>query len=237
VEVRRVVGGEGCGEWTGGPGSLDAGGNGLVGSAAAKVVEHSLMDHEERAVDRLIELGYLKYVAPAEKPSIRQELLSTLRQGYLDSAWDRQCISRDRRSYPADSEELAEGRMGDFLLSMKAVLQTVGVQLESIEDDVDDQHYDLLVNGERHAVYDADVLANAWIWVVATKRFLEIVNELLKRVGSKERLYGIYGGNDGRVILLTDEMYELLHAPDLKIDPGWMPYPPVAIRRDGSVER
>jgi hypothetical protein len=68
-------------------------------------------------------------------------------------------------------------------------------------------------------------------------RLLEIVNELLGEAGSEERLYGIYGGNEGRVALLTGGMYRLLHSPGLKLDPRWVPYPPTAIRDDGSVGR
>jgi hypothetical protein len=195
------------------------------------------MDPIERAAERLIELGYVKYVPRAAIPAVRQEMIGTLRRGYLDSEWDEECVSRDRRGYPADSEELAEGRMGEFLLLLKDVLQVEGVRLRSVEDDIDGQHYDLLVNSERHPIYDADLLENGLIWGVATKRFLEIVNHLLRRAGSKERLYGIYGGNDGRAVLLTREMYHLLHSPDLKIDPGWMPYPPDVIRQDGSTNR
>jgi hypothetical protein len=195
------------------------------------------MDHVEQAVERLIDLGYLKYVSGAEIPAIREELVGTLRRGYLDSEWDEGCVSRDRRSYPADSEELAEGGIGECLLLMKSVLRTEGVRLDSVEDDVDDEHYDLIVNGRRHRIYDADLLENGLIWGVATKRLLEIVNGLLKQAGSQERLYGIYGGNDGRVILLTKEMYRLLQSPEWKVDPGWMPYPSSAIRDDGSTNR
>jgi hypothetical protein len=68
------------------------------------------------------------------------------------------------------------------------------------------------------------------------QRYQEPRRPLLKQAGSKERRYGIYGGNDGRVMLLTEEMYGLLHVPDLKIDLRWLPYPPDAIRRDGSPE-
>jgi hypothetical protein len=195
------------------------------------------MDHVEGAVGRLIELGYLKYVSPAEIPAIREEMLGTLRRGYLESAWDEKCMSRDRRGYPADSEELAEGRLGEFLLLMKDVLRQEGVRLQSVEDDPQDDRYEVLVNGLRQLIYDADALKNGEIWAVAAKRLLEIVNDLLTQAGSQERLYGVYGGNDASVLLLTAEMYRLLHSPELKIDPGWMPYPPDAIRRDGSGQR
>lgn len=186
-------------------------------------------------VDRLIEMGYLKYVPTSELPSIRQELIGTLKRGSLDSEWDENCVSRDRRSYPADNEDLAEGSLGEVVLLMKDVLQKEGVKLRSVEDDFQDDSYDVVVNGERHLIYDADMLENSLIWGVAIKRLLEIVNGLLEHAGSKERLYGISGGNDGRAIFLTDEMYRFLQLPDLKIDPSWMPYPAKAIRDDGSI--
>src|SRR5262249_14973325 len=151
--------------------------------------------------------------------------------------WDGRCISRDRRSYPADSEELAEGCLGEVLLLMQDVLRKEGVQLQDVEDDPQPYHYEVVINGQRHLVYDAATVQNGNSWAVATRRFLEIVNGLLRRAGSEERLYAFYGGNDGRVMLLTEEMYGLLHAPDLKIDPKWMPYPPDAIHDDGSIGR
>jgi hypothetical protein len=195
------------------------------------------MGHIEHAVDRLIELGYLKYVAPAEKPSIREELIDALRRGYLDSAWDKNCVSRDRRSYFADSEDLAEGCLGKCLLAMEGVLQREGVQLLAVEDGVQDWSYDVIVNGHRHCIYDDEIMEHGNTWGVSTKRFLEIVNGLLEEAGSKERLYAIYGGNEGRVILLTEEMYQFLHSPDLNIDAKWMPYPSTAIRDDGGMDR
>jgi hypothetical protein len=192
------------------------------------------MDHVEQAVDRLIRLGYLKYVPTSEVQLIQHELIATLRRGYLDSEWDEECVSRDRRSYPADSEELAEGRLGEALLMMKDVLQREGVRLQTVADNPQDESYEVVVNGQPYPIYDADMLENALIWGVATKRFLEIVNGLLEGARSRERLYGVYGGNDGRAILLTEEMHKLLRSPDLKIDPGWMPYVSDVIRSDGS---
>ncbi len=40
-------------------------------------------------------------------------------------------------------------------------------------------------------------------------RFLH-VNTLLKRAGSDERLYFLYGGNDTRAVFLTPGMYEAI---------------------------
>jgi hypothetical protein len=79
-----------------------------------------------------------------------------------------------------------------------------------------------VVNGERFRIYDT---VGEEIWAISLKRFLEIVNELLKRAGSNERLFGIYGGNDGRVMLLTEDMQEYLGRLAF-ISRGWLPYRP-----------
>lgn len=189
-------------------------------NSEAKALRHRVA---EEGADRLIEMGYFKFLPPSEFEMARQELIESLSNGYLDTEWNEELVSRDKRSYGADNEDLAEGSMGEFLLLMKDVLRLEGVTLESVEDDCDGDAYHLSINGQRVLVYDSTA-AGGEIWGIAIKRFLEIVDELLQNAGSKERLYGIYGGNDGRCILLTDEMYALLQTPDLQIDAGWMPY-------------
>jgi len=74
-----------------------------------------------------------------------------------------------------------------------------------------------------HLIYEGDGGGEGW--VLALKRLLEIVNGLLEQAGSSERLYGIYGGNDGRVILLTPEMRDYIESLGDVFDSGWMPYP------------
>jgi hypothetical protein len=183
----------------------------------------------EEAVDQLIGMGYLKYTPESEHGAARREMMDSLSRGYLDTKWDSTCVSRDRRSYSADSEDLAEGQIRELLRSMKEVLQAEGVRLDAVKDHFEEDRYELLINGRPYSIYDSRIADLAGSWDIATRRTLEIVNELLIAAGSCERLYGIYGGNDGRVILLTEEMHNLLKAPDLKIDPRWLPYPPTAI--------
>jgi hypothetical protein len=183
----------------------------------------------EGLVEQLIAMGYLRFTPTAEHDSARREIADSLVRGHLDTEWDSNCISRDRRSYAADSEELAEGNIGELIQSMGEVLRAEGVQLESVEDHIDDERYEVHINGRQHVIYHSANADVAGCWDAATRRTLEIVNQLLMGAGSRERLFGIYGGNDGRVMLLTDEMHQLLKKSDLKIDPRWLPYPPTAI--------
>jgi hypothetical protein len=183
-----------------------------------------IADHQA-TLQRLIDMGYLKYVPGPEREAVKQQLLSSMKHGIIESDWGQDCVACDRRGYPADNEDLAEGCVGEFLLLMKDVLAQEGVRLESVEDDFQDDHYDVLVNGERFLVYGTPVENS---WAVSLKRFLEIVNGLLQRAGSRERLFGIYGGNDGRTILLTEEMHQYLGTLPW-IDRGWMPYTPSTV--------
>jgi hypothetical protein len=52
---------------------------------------------------------------------------------------------------------------------------------------------------------------------------VEIVDGLLETAGSSERLFAVYGGNDGRVILLTEEMQDYIESIGDVMDPKWMP--------------
>ncbi len=189
----------------------------------------------EHVAARLIEMGYFKYLPKSEMEIARQELIDSLSHGYFGTDWDEQCVSRDRRAYPADSEELAEGQVGETILLMRDVLAQEGVQLRSVEDDVHDDGYNVVIDGRPYPIFDATAMLKYGVWDVAAKRLLQIVNGLLRVAESNERLYGVYGGNDGRVVLLTTEMYSLLKASRLIAKANEMPYPPSAIKSDGCV--
>jgi hypothetical protein len=173
----------------------------------------------ERVVDRLIGMGFLKFVAEPQKAEVRRQLIETATNRYLDSDWDDQCVAADLRSYPADAEDLAEGQVGATMLLMKPVLEKEGVKLGSVVDDFGDEKYEVVVNGQRHLIYESGQDS----WTLGLKRLLEITNGLLEEAGSAERLYAVYGGHEGRVMLLTEEMLGYLESHADVLDHGWMP--------------
>jgi len=173
----------------------------------------------ERVVDRLISMGFLKFVTEPQKADVRRQLIETARNRYLDSDWDDECVAADLRSYPADAEDLAEGQVGATMLLMKPVLEKEGVKLDSVVDDFGDEKYELVVNGQRHLIYEKGQDS----WTLGLKRLLEITNGLLEEAGSAERLYAVYGGNEGRVMLLTPEMLGYLESLADLLDHGWLP--------------
>jgi hypothetical protein len=177
--------------------------------------------------DRLIDMGYLKYLPTAERDVARGELVESLRDGCLDTKRNRHGDARDRRGYAADAEDLAEGRIGETIMRMSPVLRAEGVTIDRALDlpDDDDDGYHLEIDGVVHVIFTrTDQGQNAWM--LGTRRLLEIVDDLLVRAGSAERLYGVYGGHDGRVLLLTCEMHAYLRSLGDAICRKWMPVPP-----------
>jgi hypothetical protein len=187
----------------------------------------------EQVVEQLMEMGYFKFVPDSEFETARQELTNSLNDGLLEIEWNSQCISRENRIYPADSENLAEGCVGETILLMRGVLAMEGVRFDSIEDEFDDESYNIVIGGRRFLVHDERSLADGSGWALATRRLLEIVNELLAEAGSDEQLYGISGGNDGRAVFLTRSMYNLIRSRGLGSNES--PYPSTAINLDGSI--
>ena len=155
-----------------------------TGREQATVRKPSLSTAEaEKVVDRLIGMGYLKFVPESQRADVRLQLVETATKGYLDSDWNDDCVAADLRSYPADNEDLAEGQVGATILLMKPVLEQEGVKLDSVVDDFGDEKYEVVINGQRHLIYEGDGGGDGW--VLALKRLLEIVNGLLEQAGSE----------------------------------------------------
>jgi hypothetical protein len=175
----------------------------------------------ERCVDRLIEMGWLKYVAESKRGQVRSQLVVAATKGYLDTDWDQYGISADQRSYPADGKELANGGVGKCILQMKTVLAREGVSLDEVEDSWHEDKYHVLINREPYLIYDgrtADAVRPS------LERLLEIINGLLEEAGSNERLFAVFRGTEGRIVLLTDEMQDYLESFGDVLSRGWMPF-------------
>jgi len=104
---------------------------------------------------------------------------------------------------------------------MKPVLEQEGVRLDEVEDHWHEAKYQVLINREPYLVYDGKTSDAER---TSLERLLEIVNEQLVAAGSSERLFAMYNGKAGRVILLTEEMQEYLDSLGEQLNSEWMPY-------------
>lgn len=126
---------------------------------------------------------------------------------------------RDRQFW-ADGEELSE-RGADHMFDVLAPsLAECGLALDVVtlsdpyHERPGDEEYILEINGVRCPVWTvADDLANGDRWHLSTVRPLFVINELLARVGARERVYGEWGADC--IYLLPMEVREILVDPDL----------------------
>jgi hypothetical protein len=183
---------------------------------------HALSKPEaEQVVDRLIEMGWLKYVPESKRKQLRSQLVVAATRGCLDSNRDQDGVSVDRRSYPADNVGLAKGGIGRCVLLMKPVLEQEGVKLDEVEDNWHEEKYRVLINREPYLIYDGKEADSER---TSLGRLLEIISDLLEEAHSNERLFAVSGGKNGRVILLSEEMLDYVDSLGDVLDQDWMPY-------------
>ena len=153
-------------------------------------------------LDQLERLGFYRFMAPALIQAAMNEALQT---GYLFSG-------ETQREYNADSEDLAEGGVLDLLGEMKSFLAREGVDIGQATQHCDTDGYSVMINGEEYQMYSQEELETQDIWFLTTIRALSMVNTLLARVGSGERLYYLYCANDTVAVFLTPVMYDTIVA-------------------------
>lgn len=113
------------------------------------------------------------------------------------------------RVYIGDAEALAEGGVQEFLREVEPFLTSNGVHITDFVEDYTEQGYFVEVNGSAYTIWQHDEAE--YSWTLGTKRTFAMVNELLERAGSKERLHAVYyGGNEQLAVFLTPDMYELI---------------------------
>jgi hypothetical protein len=182
-------------------------------------------DESERFVDMLIELGYFKFVADSDKAMVRTRMIDAVAQRRLNIELDDSEAAPDRRLYYTDAEGLSEGIARQISL-MKDVLRQEGCHLDIVEDVGDQEHREFVINRKRYLLYEWPNLEPPDLdtWGLGHKRLVEIVSDLLHEAGSQERLFGIAGFNDAKVILLTSDMFGFIRSRADLLDDHWMPH-------------
>jgi hypothetical protein len=147
---------------------------------------------------RLEQLGFFAYADAARLDHVRREVERDPSSGVfsLDT----------RRFFFADAEDLAEGGVDELLRELEPVLREAGVPALTVEEALVEDHYDVTVNGRRYPILSEPEIMSNQIWGYAAARTAMLVNDLLMRAGSSERAYGVLGGNDFGIFLLTPEL-------------------------------
>lgn len=169
--------------------------------------------------DTLEALGYFSYAGPADVPLLKKEVSNAYdAYGMLSSVYALEGgrhYPKDYRLYSLDNEALFEKEgFSRFLAEIRPTFKKLGIPVV-VEEDVEEHSlsegftHHLSVNGVRFPV-----LKNFKNYsrgsALVTKKFMEIMNALLKRHDSAERVYPISKGQDGQLVFLTRKQFQFI---------------------------
>ena len=144
----------------------------------------------------------------------------------LVSIWDdNSSTPKDYRYYFCDNETLyEEGGFTDMLKELKPTFDKIGLKLNETD------HYEvwdttnkwlnhtITINGVNYVIFKN---FKEMGWGEAVQRFVEILNDQLSKQNKEDRIYPVSGGNDGRIIFLSNEQFEYIDS--IYKNPNWKP--------------
>ena len=187
-------------------------------------------DSGREVADKLEALGYFSYAHPTEVDSLKNEISNAYEEyGLLSSIYafnNGKHYPKDFRLYSLDNEALFQkGGYSKYLSEIQPTFKKLHIPLvvdEEKEEFSPSKGYthSITINGIRYSI-----LKNFRNYsrgsAVATKKFIETVNDVLKRQSSNERVYPISRGSDGQLVFLTRKQFNYISAvyPDTESKP------------------
>jgi hypothetical protein len=181
----------------------------------------------ESFVAGLLELGYFKYADEKDIDSLKQNMMEGFNPANeLVSIWDdKTAVPKDYRYYFCDGEDLyEEGGFTDMLAALKPTFDKIGFRLtinehhEVWDDNNKWLDHTITLNGTRYTIFKHFKEIG---WGEAAQRFAEILNSELEQQHKEERVYLVSGGNDGRLIFLTERQFNYID--NIYINNKWKP--------------
>lgn len=166
-------------------------------------------------IKELEELEYFKLTEPDKVSKVKIELLETLEEHnfFLTKTEDESFIYLDHRFYSIDSEDLFEiGGLIEYLELVRPSFNKLGLAFDfknEVSLDVGDYwKHTIEINGRLYNAFDSPF--NDDEWELAYANFIEMLNSELAIQGSDEKFYAIRSGNDGSIVMLTNQQFFLI---------------------------
>jgi hypothetical protein len=166
-------------------------------------------------VDTLESLDYFKYTSPENLDTLKKEIAETYVQyQVLTTVNDEKgpYYPHCNRFYFCDGETLFElGGIENYLNDVKQTFNLMGISLvwSEVNFNHDATEQTIVVNGKKYFTYKGDP-NDPRAWGIATKNFVNILNDQLTIHNSNERVYPILFNNDGRIVFLTEPQYRFI---------------------------
>ena len=168
-------------------------------------------------VNKLEELGYYKYADKKNIDSLKNDLIENYDPtNELVSIWDDDTgVPLDYRYYWCDGETVYElGGFTELLEQVKPTFDKIVLTInftdhfEEWEDKNEWLNHRITINGTEYVIFKN---FKDYGWGEAVMRFAQIINQEAEKQGINERIYLASGGNDGRLIFLTKELYDYIY--------------------------
>jgi len=169
-------------------------------------------------VAELEKLGYYKYADKKNIDSLKNDLIENYDPtNELVSIWDDDTgVPLDYRYYWCDGETVyEEGGFTELLEQVKPTFEKIGLKIDVTDhfEEWDDNNkwlnHRITINGTEYVIFKN---FKDYGWGEAVMRFAQIINQEAENQGIKEKIYLASGGNDGRLIFLTKELYDYIYS-------------------------
>ena len=93
----------------------------------------------------------------------------------------------------------------------KPTFEKIGIQLNWSDDYFSDDatEHTIIINNKKYIAFKGDP-NDLRIWGIATKNFVEILNDQLTIHNSSEKVYPLMYGNDTHIVFLTKPQYDFI---------------------------
>ncbi|MBL1281607.1 MAG: hypothetical protein COA33_015125 [Fluviicola sp.] len=168
-----------------------------------------------KIIQSLDSLGYFNLTPNEELDSLKSDIIKTYESsGLFEGKRFYDSIRYvDFRFYWLDSEKLFEGGgLISYLHEIKPTFDKLNLNLDFKSDSTQMNKskfvHTIVINECTYYAFNEEI--NYSSWGIATYNFAKIINDVFEKQNSNERVYLISGGNDGRMVILTDEIYSYL---------------------------
>lgn len=167
---------------------------------------------------KIEELGYYKYADKKNIDSLKKDLIENYDPtNELVSIWDDDSgVPLDYRYYWCDGETVYEqGGFTELLEQVKPTFEKIGLTIrisdhfEEWDTKNDWLNHRITINGTEYVIFKN---FKGFGWGEAVMRFAEVINQEAEKQSINERIYLASGGNDGRLIFLTKELYDYIYS-------------------------
>jgi len=169
-----------------------------------KTIKENIADLEE--------LGYFKYSTINDLNNLKTELENCIREHKeIDTVFfkepEKEFIGKEYRYISCDHEELIESQAEDTLPYLNFIFDKIQLPFswriikKAFNKKEDLAYSEIQINNKSYILYQTN-------WSQYAYDFVKIINDQLKILNSRERLYLITPGNDGDLILLDNKLKE-----------------------------